>query len=430
MSAARKSAQRGFLLIGVIMFVLALSILGLSLYSLSSYEAQFLRQSRDSNVALYRARGGLEMVKAILAQQPYTLISAKQAMGHEGVTLVTAYQLHTNGTIDTVGGIDFTDTVSVNVLVRQGSTSRYLHADYLPKRRKDYYKRLFTLGTPPQVQIVGGQTLLSRFQTIGLTGRTWLRVAASSDTNSWAPNLRMISNPHYENISDVVDAPDVAAYFIAHPPGAGALPGLDESDPQETDLSFQANPNSTTWYRTPRGPGAGVPTDPANDFSFYTLKNALITVMGTAIWELPAGVRFNNTLQIQGSGANPTLIIVAQRNGLDPGDENVGIWCFGGLDVDDKTTVILVCDDMVKMEYFNLGQEQGDARKLSVYSRNLFLMGPTTKDSDNHFNVAYDASTMDALIDGLEASGYLPQPAGAVINAFTFVKGSWRELKP
>ena len=37
-----RHGESGFVLIGVVIFVLALTIIGISLFSLSSYEAQFL----------------------------------------------------------------------------------------------------------------------------------------------------------------------------------------------------------------------------------------------------------------------------------------------------------------------------------------------------------------------------------------------------
>jgi hypothetical protein len=420
MIRARKSVQQGFLLIGVIMFVLALSILGLSLYSLSSYEAQFLRQSRDSNVALYRSQGGLEMVKALLASPPYTLHSAKQAMGHEGVALVTAYQMRSNGTVDTVGSIDFNDTVSVNVLVRQGTTSRCLHADYLPKRRKDYYKRLFTVANTP----TSNGPLNNK--TIQLSGRTWIRVTAASDS-SWLAPLRPGSNPHFENLTDKVDAPDVAGYFAQFSPLLAVTPDYDSLGSNHR-LSLNVS-NGTTWYRSPQNRwSAGPANEMKYNFDLFDDGNLRIDVRGTAILELPHGARFEDPVQVRGSGSSPTLVIVAQRSGREPGFPEAAIWFAAGLDIDDKTTVILVSDDKVLIDAINPGQNEADVLQLSVYSNELFLKGPPT-DPDNRWKLGYAAS-MDAIIDGLEASGYLPQPTGAIANAFTFVKGSWHELKP
>ncbi len=54
--------ERGFVLVAVVMFVLALTILGFSLYGLSSYEGQFLSRSLATQQSLYRAEGGQELV--------------------------------------------------------------------------------------------------------------------------------------------------------------------------------------------------------------------------------------------------------------------------------------------------------------------------------------------------------------------------------
>jgi hypothetical protein len=54
--------DRGFVIVGVVMFVLALTILGLSLFSLSSYESQFLNRSlaREQACGLQHPFGGVD----------------------------------------------------------------------------------------------------------------------------------------------------------------------------------------------------------------------------------------------------------------------------------------------------------------------------------------------------------------------------------
>ena len=323
--------------------------------------------------------------------------------------------------VDSLGKIDFTDTLSVEVLVRQGMTSRRLHADYLPKPRKDYYKRLFTVANTPTSLGPGND------KTIQLSGRTWIRVASAADS-SWLQPLRPGSNPHFENPNDQVDPPDVAAYFALRPPLLAAIPAYDSTGSNHR-LSLDVS-NGTTWYRSPQDRwSAGPANELKYNYDLFDNGNLRIDVRGTAILELPHGARFEDAVQVRGSGSSPILVIVAQRSGREPGFPEAAIWFAGGLDIDNKTTVILVSDDKVLIDAINPGLNQADVLQLSVYANELFLKGPPTTPLTNRWNLGYAAS-MDALIDDLEASGYLPQPAGAVANAFTFVKGSWRELKP
>src|SRR6266516_3851897 len=63
----RSPEQRGFVLVGVVMFVLALTILGISLFTLSNYESQFFDASYNQSQAFYDALSGIERTKYILA---------------------------------------------------------------------------------------------------------------------------------------------------------------------------------------------------------------------------------------------------------------------------------------------------------------------------------------------------------------------------
>ena len=420
----RARGECGFLLIGVIMFVLALSILGLSLYSLSSYEAQFTRQSHDNNTALYKAQGGLEMVKAILATPPYPLKGANKANGHEGVVWANAFQLKP-GSRDSIGTIDFTDTVHVTILTNQGGQSRSLEAQFLPSPKKDYYKRLFTIATDPFVVTTGGSGNRNHKRTVQLTGRTWQYAGSAADTG-WAKDVTWSANPHFENPADSVRVADVPTYFAAHPVTQVAQWVDTTSVTWKLSLQCQT-PKSIVWFRAPHPRNAA---DPSSDpvFDLNVLSNDLeIAVKGTAILELPHGARFNNRVHITGTGAIPTLVIVGQRNGLDLDSPEAAIWFFSGLAVDDNVNVVFATDAQVKLEFFNPGQGDGQARNLSVFARQLWLLGPQV--GDGIFDLQHP-SAMDSIIDGLYARGALPLPATAISNTFAFVRGSWRETKP
>src|SRR5262249_38055573 len=62
----RRDGERGFVLPGVVMFVIVLTILGLSLFALSSYEAQFMNATLDQTQAFYFANGAIDRARYLL----------------------------------------------------------------------------------------------------------------------------------------------------------------------------------------------------------------------------------------------------------------------------------------------------------------------------------------------------------------------------
>ena len=104
----------GFILVGVVMFVLALTILGLSLFTLSSYEAQSLTVSHARQQSLYDAESGIEMVKSLIMAPPNRrLASAAAAVGSYRVVSAVAMQHRLGGAWDSVGTVS-SDSTSVN----------------------------------------------------------------------------------------------------------------------------------------------------------------------------------------------------------------------------------------------------------------------------------------------------------------------------
>jgi hypothetical protein len=66
-AASWPTSERGFVLPGVVMFVIVLTILGLSLFTLSSYEAQFMNSTLDETQAFYLANGAMDRARYLLA---------------------------------------------------------------------------------------------------------------------------------------------------------------------------------------------------------------------------------------------------------------------------------------------------------------------------------------------------------------------------
>src|SRR5262245_6741389 len=75
-------SERGFVLPGVVMFVIVLTILGLSLFALSSYEAQFMNATLDETQAFYLANGAIDRAKFLLTSTyQLQIVSANRGAG-------------------------------------------------------------------------------------------------------------------------------------------------------------------------------------------------------------------------------------------------------------------------------------------------------------------------------------------------------------
>ena len=93
--------ERGFILVGVVTFMLALTILGLSLFALSTYEAQFFYSSAAREQSLQNSESGMEVVKALLDAAPAQLQVAHLAEGQSGITRAIAFQQRSASAADT-----------------------------------------------------------------------------------------------------------------------------------------------------------------------------------------------------------------------------------------------------------------------------------------------------------------------------------------
>src|SRR5436309_4094894 len=103
MPADGRGSGRGFVLVGVVMLVLALTILGLSLFSLSSFESQFLGRSLDGACAFHAANGGLDRARFALAATE-SLQSVRAGLP-EHVVSTTAFQEQEPGDTLTTGQV-------------------------------------------------------------------------------------------------------------------------------------------------------------------------------------------------------------------------------------------------------------------------------------------------------------------------------------
>lgn len=425
----RRAEASGFILVGVVMFVLALTILGLSLFTLSSYEAQSLTQSHSRQQSDYDAQSGIEMVKSLIMTSPNRLDGAAAAVGSFGVVNAVAKQHRSNGTWDSTGVVVSDSTVIVRVTSSHAGELRTLEARFRPSTTKDFYKRLFTVANSVEVEntevLPGPVIIIHPASQLRLTGQVWQTVTAPADT-AWADSGQVTwGQPHFE-YTDPVAVIDLPNYIATHP--TAFLPEFETGDPDEHKLIFDKHPHGTVGYYS--SPGNLVPG------SFYTFEEdarADVEVEGTVVWIVPAGLQFKQQVHFKANSDPSVLIIVAGQNGGNPSSPAGAIHFQGGFTVDgsDKLHVILVTDAKVLIEFANEANTyECRVDRLSVLCRDLLLQGPKNVAPIRELRLRYDPAT-SPIIDALysEASNPLPRPPGST-NALTFIRGSWRRATP
>lgn len=421
---------------GVVMFVLALAILGLSLFSLSSYEAGFFQASLDQERATQRAAGGIELVKRLVTMNPDDLGRAKLAQGRLGIVYANAWQV-VGATLDSTGGVDWSRRVFIRVKTQTGSRTRMVEGEFIPVEEASPYKRLITSNLLISHPLTGGSTPTSRLNTTTLIGNVWQSVRASSDT-AWTGRVVWSSGRPMRTV--IAPVPDVTGFLSANLSGATPQVAWQDStlSTHEMKLDAGSGAGANRFFRSPvKTSGATTYSSGilGASFDFFDDRPTSLHVRGTCIWMVPAGIRFESMVTVDnktfgGGGAGPhTLIIAAGPNGrlTTPQDyRDIGIWFFGGLEIEDGVRVFLVTDGELRLEDFS-GGNASDVDGINLFSDGLFLMGPTAPSTGSRFMRLRYRSDMDALVDDLVAAGRLPAGGTATATSFTLVPGSWRE---
>lgn len=412
--------ERGFVLIGVIIMVLALTILGLSLFSLSSYEAQFVGQRLSAGQALYDAESGMEMVKAVLTTSSSPRLDmADQVVGHYGVVNAVALQNTGNpfSPIDSAGPVRWDSTVTIRVLTRQGTMSRVVEAKFRPSTTQNFFKRLFTTYASVEVKTLAVVGPPDRCGTTRFRGSVWQGVG--SDT-SWAGSGCTTWLGPRPVVLDTIPLPDVGTFLTAHLPAADTVTIVPDGGEDDVFL------DGSTSGRFFKGPITGAGTH----FTYENTANRglEIRVRRRCVWLLERGMRVDGKLQVRNSGfGDATLVLVAPPNGSYPFDPTAGLYFFGGLEVESDVTLILVSSGKVWIEANNGYPDDSEARNLSVYAASISVLGPQP---GRWMDLRYDSDMSDE-IDELLERGLLPAPqAGGSTGTFTLVPGSWHEPTP
>jgi hypothetical protein len=412
--------ERGFLLVGVIMFMLALTILGLSLFSLSTYEARFFNDALAREQALHSSESGTAAVRAHLLVPPYRLENAQRAVGRNGVVRAVAYQWRSSNPSDTVssGLVNWDSTVVIAVTARQGAEERTTLARFVPVPARTPYQTLFTAGRGVSYDARNSST-----RTVELSGPVQHMVATGVDS-AWLNQVLWTSGRPL----DTTPAPTVYAneFVDRKLPIASEPTAWDEND---LDLDFRNTGTAPRFFRSPPTPESAEEDPEASQFGFYTDGTLTITVRGTCVWVIPDGVCFGRRVIVQPeAGESGSLVIVAKRNGRAPGYENRGIWFQGGLSLSDPNNVrlFLVSSDDIGVGYVRNASESRDVRALSVVAGGtLELTGPA---GGFRFRLTHPTS-MDAVATTLLAQDALPATSGGNGRVLAYSGASWKETR-
>lgn len=411
----RGAAERGFVLIGVVVFVLALTILGLSLFSLSSYEAQFLGRSLNETKAFYAASGGLERAKYVLGWTGQ-LQSVQQNLAPEGVTWAIAQQVQGPDT-DTTGAILWGgNDVQIQVTASVQGKTRTLEGWFRPLGRINYYKRVLTVTDEIIIGDISGPSNTPRCGTVRLEGAVWQK---GSDL-SWTGCLDPAAVPDSIRVNADVPVPEVHNFIAAHL-AAASVPVYN--DASRTYRLTEGAADEVHYYTTPDTGQA--------DLTFWDGRSGIrtpveIRLKGKAVWMLKRGMRFDAPVKIKREGPGAALIIVAE-----PGEDPYGywpqpaIWFFDRVESED-VPLILISNGQVLLEHFYSDNEESEVDYLSIFASRVMLTGPRTS-SGKKMKLHYDPSVQDGLIDWLGAQGALPNATGGGTGSLSIRRGSWRE---
>src|SRR5262249_35432151 len=131
--------ERGFVLVGVVMFVLALTILGFSLFDLSGYEARFSQSNLDSEAAFFAACRGLDHAKFVLAKTDPLGAGGDMSLSPDPhIVYARAWRTDTpDDTIGSIANMPAGTPVQIRVLANVNGQLRFAQAQYIPFQAKN-----------------------------------------------------------------------------------------------------------------------------------------------------------------------------------------------------------------------------------------------------------------------------------------------------
>lgn len=399
--------ETGFVLAGVVMFMMALTVLALSLFSLSGFEGRMSLQQLDEDQAYYSAIGGLERAKFALVRMD-SLAAVKSNLPVGDVVYARAMQ----GT-DSTGKVNWMpdSIITLRVLAIRGTARRLLEAKFSPLAGPMLYKHLFTSYDTVSVTAADPSKVV-------LTGNVW----QNNPDTSWSTKS---SGSH-------------SVYKIGKVP----RPSLDSFMASDwAQAAGPVSPGQSHDYHLDSGNGGWGFYKNAYSSGLYSLDDTLtsnppptVYVRGKVVWMFDRGVRFAAKLKVEAAATPGTnaLVIVAKA-GLDPSDPEAAIWLRGSIESTSGQycPVILVTDGHVRIEHATNPTQSSTVDYISIFAGDVFISGPTGSGKRlkfTHYTGATEDRDDTGLIDQLADLGLLPNATLVTSSRFTFIPGSWREI--
>lgn len=416
--------ERGFMLVGVVMFMLALTILGLSLFALSSYEAQFYTASASHEQSMQNAESGMELVKALLQMPPRRLENAQLAVGQCGIKSAMAYQWRSALETDTTsrGPVNWDSTVVVVVTAGSRGAERTIEARYVVVPGVNPYKKLLTAGVGITYNMANGTPP----QGFVLHGGAWQFVDSGTDT-AWTQHITW---PEGRPVHTTPAAQPLGNSFVASKMFSAAQPtSWSSHTPYTLTLSYAGS--GPKFFRSPPSPEDAEGPAEFDQYSFYVDEDLTVRIRGTVVWLVPRGACFKRNVTVVPLDPNvpSTLIIVARPNERDPGYENRGLWFQGGLTIThDNARLYLVSEGDIGITREQNRSASLDADQVAVVAGGIIELGGPRPGYRQQLE--YEPYVMDALTDQLIAQGALPQLTAGATMSYVLARPSWAETTP
>jgi hypothetical protein len=408
MPASRAPApDQGFVLVGVVVFVLALTILVLSLYGLSSYEAQFLQRSIDAEQAFQSAVGGIERAKFALAQTS-RLESVTGNLPEDVDSTVAVQDGREAGTVVWDG-----PNVTIRVTARVSGARRTIVGNFTPKDSValSYYSSLITVSEGVEVVTESENHYAdNRDHAVLLGSPIWASSASSGHVpNDWdhlippVPDIRT---------SPQVPVPDVAPFLTPGKIAAATLITATGAPAHPIILDASATPGVPAYFRADD-------TDPYFSFNSYPRTSCAIHVSGLAVWLLPRGAFFNQGTVITGDPSTACLVVIAK-----PGSDHTSSIFFNGY-LQASIPVILVSSGEVLLWHENNYREDTITNDVAIFARSASLMGPDPDYGVLHLSRNPNGPLNTLFLEELARHGALPNASWGG-RRLDLIPGTWQ----
>jgi hypothetical protein len=397
-SRPRSHEASGFVLVGVVMFILVLTILGLSLFSLSGFEAQFLNASLHRQDSYYIATGGVERAKWVLTRTN-KLENVKDNMP-EGVIYTTARQgvNFDDANVDSTGSIkwDSPDPVWIRALAEERGVKTYVEARFNPSEPEQIYKRVATSFTG----VTGVDDTHS--PQVNLNGEVWQNGSLTLYKTKFSGT----------DLTGNAPMPDVTSFYAAYLYAPGTLDAsLVRSGTQlEVYLDSGTRGGPPVFYRT-----SGLVTN--NVSGGYNTFH----VRGTAVWMLPDGIDLQSRIALDG-GPQDRLIIVARA--VD--GKSVGI-TLDAFEFYPGTPLILVSDSGIDFGTgWNSTTISTNIPYITMFGNGVKIMGP---DPGQTLTLSHNSNLDEDVLEPLYDAEALPNTLGGTTGrTLKLQAGTWRQL--